>query len=144
MNEESAEKPVVDSNGNDFDSEVKNIYRSHGLAVDAQHEAEQNQEVVKRVSKAVSGALKGLGSDDRTRYIAGLAREGVESGLSVEKEIIADDIDAVAQIDEEALLHLSGNQEAYHQAAIQDANAAGHDITFNGENHPATPPKPQA
>ena len=68
----------------------------------------------------------------------------MKSGLSQEKEIIADDIDAVAQIDDEALLHLSGNRDTYHQTAIQDANAAGHGITFNDENHPATPTKPQA
>jgi benzoyl-CoA reductase/2-hydroxyglutaryl-CoA dehydratase subunit BcrC/BadD/HgdB len=40
---------------------------------------------------------------------------------------------------------LSQNREAYEQAAIEDANAAGHDVQFGGQNYPAQPaeqPKP--
>jgi len=32
---------------------------------------------------------------------------------------------------------LGDNNEAYHDAAIEDATAAGHDINFGGEHYPA-------
>lgn len=33
--------------------------------------------------------------------------------------------------------HYTQNQEAYQQSVSEDANAAGHDIKFGGQNHPA-------
>lgn len=36
--------------------------------------------------------------------------------------------------------HLQQNREAYEQAAIEDANAAGHDVNFGGEQYPAQAP----
>jgi hypothetical protein len=37
--------------------------------------------------------------------------------------------------------HLYQNKEAYEQAAIEDANAAGHDVNFGGEHYPAQQPE---
>lgn len=36
--------------------------------------------------------------------------------------------------------HYYGNIDAYEQAAIEDANAAGHDVKFGGEHYPAQAP----
>ncbi len=43
-------------------------------------------------------------------------------------------IDAASRV---ANKHYRENSEVYQQAAIEDANAAGHDIDFGGEHYPA-------
>lgn len=37
--------------------------------------------------------------------------------------------------------HLRANETEYKAAAIEDANAAGHDISYNGVEYPANPPQ---
>lgn len=143
MNDEGTTGPVLDNQGEDFNSVAEDIYRSHGKAVLDQTDAEEDQVVVDRVVSAISGALEGLGDDERTQYVIGLVRGGIDKALEDVREGIRDDTKAIADVDKDAKRHLRENEELYRQTAIQEANAAGHDITLNGEHHSATPPTTQ-
>ena len=144
MNEEGTTGPVLDNHGEDFNSAAEDYYRIHRQAALEQEDAEAYRDVVNRVDEAISGALEGLGDDERTQRIIGLVRKGIERELKDVREGIRDDIEAIADSDIEALKHLRENEGLYRRTAIQDANAAGHDITLNGEHHSATPPTTQA
>ncbi len=139
MSEAQTNQPILDNEGNDLHQEAKDIYESHGAAVEDQRYAENHDAAIRAARGAIEQALA---TDDEQDADTQLAATNIKSGLNKQldeasQHYVVDDINAVQESVDEGREHYELNKEGYEQAAIQDATAAGHDISFGGEHYPA-------
>ncbi len=87
------------------------------------------QQIVNKAVKAVA-----LGKRDDEGLID-VSQKLHARNRRVEQEKI--DEERMNAVLEDSRTHLQQSHEAYEQAAIEDANAAGHDVDFGGEHFPA-------
>lgn len=150
MSETQDNQPILDHEGNNLHQMAKELYESHGTAVEDERIAKDHEQAIRIARDAIEQALA---ADDEQDPGAHLAAKNIKDHLSKQlyeanAYYVADDLGATQESIDEGREHYELNKEGYQQAAVQDATAAGHDINFGGEQFPAQqveqPKEPEA
>lgn len=122
------------------------FYQAHNTAVAERDVAEAIYDKTKpqlgELSDLQAGEVQAADLSDDTRYAAGYSADKLSREVKWKRDVVNGAVERshAYDIERRAALwdgrdHLEHNREVYEQAAVEDANAAGHDVQFSGEQH---------
>ncbi|MCX6727292.1 MAG: hypothetical protein NTX11_00570 [Candidatus Saccharibacteria bacterium] len=143
---------IVDTEGNPLPAMAANYYRNHGT-----HEDEKTSQLLRKGKLVRSFDAAKETSDELHAQVSPLSNYGkrelqqAQEAMDDIRRPLDESMDAIEDATTkssanlwDAQQHLKQNRAGYEAAAIEDANAAGHDITLNGQVYPAQqPPAPE-